>query len=370
MRILRDQQVVVLVGRRHWGKASLALWLLSQVGRGDGGPWPEVYAIAPQWSLGDLPEGFFTDEDRPSGRYVVDTLDPRVAGTLRLPVLRALCGQLDRGYLVITVDSRTPIPRIELGDYLVRCEELPDAEVVLRSNLRWRLDGQEAPDRLLEVPWVRRALGRRPVPEHLDQLAEVLAGVARGLMDEAEAEADYGGWVRRRVEEWFESHPDLPERCLMVAAAVLNGVSYHEVADAAARFRARLEPPDPDETAPRLPSWGLASPRGQLVEDIGARVVSELRPTALGPCRAEVLKLEDLRQQREVLEHLWEGHDAVRSTLLDWLEELGHYRNLEVSGRAGPRPVKWWKRRPPHASGGPVMQTRRVAAWAPPCCRR
>jgi hypothetical protein len=333
LRVLRDQRVVVLQGRSHWGKASLALWLLSQVD-GDGGPWPEVHAIAPDTSLRELTEECFSDETRPDGRYVIDTLDPAAAGSLRLPVLRTLCSELGKGYLVVTVDGRTPVPRNELGGYLVRCEELPAAEAVLRGNLRWRLDGQAPPERLLEAPWVRHELDRGALPGHLDQLAEVLAGVCRGTVEEAAAEAAYAGWARLRVQEWFESHPGLPQRCLMVAAAVLNGVSYHEVADAAIRLQATVEPPDPDEDRPRPPGWGLTSSRDQLVEDVGARIDTELRPTSLGPCRVEVLELEDPGLQRTVLDHVWEGHDAVRGELLDWLLELGHDGNLQVSGRA------------------------------------
>ena len=333
LRVLRDQQVVVLQGRSHWGKASLALWLLGQVD-GDGGPWPAVHAIAPDTSLRELTDECFGDESRPDGRYVIDTLDPAAAGSLRLPALRALCSELGKGYLVITVDSRTPVPRTELGNFLVRCEELPAAEDVLRGNLRWRLDGHAPPDRLLEAPWVRHELDRRALPGQLDQLAEVLAGVCRGIVEEAGAEAAYGDWARLRVQEWFESHPGLPERCLMVAAAVLNGVSYHEVADAAIRLQAIVEPPDPDKDRPRPPGWGLTSSRDQLVEDVGARIDTELRPTSLGPCRVEVMELEDPNLQSVVLDHVWEGHDAVRGDLLDWLLELGHDGNLQVSGRA------------------------------------
>jgi hypothetical protein len=357
MRVLREQRLVVLQGRSHWGKASLALWLLSLV-EGDGALWPEVHAIAPDTSLRKLTEECFGDEARPDGRYVVDTLDPSAAGSLRLPVLRAICAELGKGYLVITVDSHTPVPQIELGHYLVRCEELPAAEAVLRGNLRWRLDGQAPPERLLEVPWVRHELDRGPLPGQLDQLAEVLAGVCRGSVPEAEAEAAYAGWARLRVQEWFESRPGLPQRCLMVAAAVLNGVSYHEVADAAARLQAIVEPPEPAEDRPRPPGWGLSSSRDQLVEDIGARIDTELRPTSLGPCRVEVLELEDPGLQRTVLDHVWEGHDAVRGELLDWLMELGHDGNLQVSGRAAAAVGALCRRDLPY------LRRRLLADWA------
>jgi hypothetical protein len=333
MRVLREQRVLVLRGRPHWGKSSLALWLLSQVGREEGGPAPEVYALGSSVPLHDLPEGFLRADDRPGGRYLLDSLSPETAGTLRLPVLRALCRDLGNGYLVITVDSRTPIPRIELGGYLVDCQEPPDPEAVLRRNLRWRLDGAELPHGLLEAPWVRRELDGKPLPGHLDQVGEVLAMVAEGLADTTEAEAKSTHLLGRRVAEWFERHPELPERCLMVAAAVLNGASYHEVADAADRLRTIVEPPDDDQPPPS-PGWGLSSSRHQLVEDVGARIVPRMQATSLGPCPVELLELEDPRLQLEVLEHVWVGHDAVRGTLLDWLGELGHHSTFDVHGRA------------------------------------
>jgi hypothetical protein len=158
--------------------------------------------------------------------------------------------------------------------------------------------------------------------------------VVHGAADEADAEAAYATLGRLRAEEWFESHPNLPERCLMVAGAVLNGASYHEVADAADALRTLLEPPGEDGKSARPLSWGLGSPRRQLVEDVGGRVVTALRSTTLGPSPSEVFELEDTNLQREVLEHVWWGHDTIRRALLEWLATLGRDDNLDVSGRA------------------------------------
>jgi hypothetical protein len=343
--ILQDHRVLVLQGRAHLGKASFALWLLRQADQGEDGRWQrhdeetppsdDVYAIAPGHRLDDLPERFFADPSRASGRYVVDTLTAEAAASIRLPVLRALSEQLGGGgSLVVTVDSRIPIPRTELSDYLVLCGDPPDATAVLRSNLRWHLGGQEPPDHLVQIPWVRNELRRRPLPGHLDQLAQVLAGLLQGDVDETEAEAAYARFGQVRVEEWFESHPGLTERCLMVAAAVLNGASYHEVADAAGTLQRLLEPREDDDRPPQPPAWGLRSPRRQLVEDVGGRVVSTQRATVLGSTPSEVLELEDVDLQREVLEHVWWEHEAIRSTLLEWLAGLGHRDNLDISGRA------------------------------------
>jgi len=335
MQILRDQRVLVLQGRAHWGKASFALWLLSQAEQDEEAPSAkEVYAIGPAERFDRLPEGFFADPVRPTGRYVSDTLTPEAAVSLRLPVLRSVSDQLGTGCLVVTVDSRTPIPRTELRDYFLRCEDPPDPNAVLRCNLRWHSKDQGFAPHLIEARWVREELLRTPVPGYLDQLAEVLARVILGLVDEAEAEAAYAGLGGLRVEEWFESHPGLPERCLMVAASVLNGASYHEVADAAQALRRLLEPPTEEDQALRPPDWVLSSYRRQLVEDVGGRIVITHRPTTLGTCPSEVLELEDIGIQREVLDHLWWGHEAVRTTLLEWLTTLGHHENLEVSGRA------------------------------------
>jgi hypothetical protein len=41
-----------------------------------------------------------------------------------------------------------------------------------------------------------------------------------------------------------------------------------------------------------------------------------------------------------------------------------------VRAISGPRPVKWWKRRPPRASVIPAMRTRTAAVVASPCRRR
>jgi hypothetical protein len=48
---------------------------------------------------------------------------------------------------------------------------------------------------------------------------------------------------------------------------------------------------------------------------------------------------------------------------------LGMTTPSSIGPSARPRPVKWCRRRPPHASLRPAMRSRRVVAWVPPWCR-
>jgi hypothetical protein len=331
LHVLRSQRVVVLQGRAHWGKATTALRLLLDACALDPDRTQQMLAIAPNVQLETLTEDFFED----GGAYVVDTLAPAGAGALHVSLLSYLSDRLEEtaGYLAITVDGRSAIPRTALRDYLVLCTTIPDPEEVLRQNLRWHLRDGGHSDGLAELAWVQRQVRQRPLPGQLDQLAEVLADLVRGRIAEADAPADYARRVRLRVQEWFESHPELPERCLMVAAAVLNGSSYHEVADSAYRLRLLLEPP-PEEDQPPRPGWRFGSSRTQIVEDICGQVVLERQPTNLGTSPREVLQLDDVNLQREVLEHVWFEHDAVRGPLLEWLSELGGHRSPEIRQRA------------------------------------
>jgi hypothetical protein len=354
---LADQRLVILHGRARWGKVTTALRLLDELHPG------EVFLMDPTRPLGELERATFT----PAAGYLVDGLDPNLAEALSLGALISTSERLEQAgsHLVVTVDGLVPLRRRALRSFLLPCDEPPEPVAVLLSALRWRLrePGLDENDprlrRLTEPDWVRAELGNPalPVPARVHALAAVLVEVDQDRLTPDAAPTAFREQIVDQVEEWFQSHPGVRERCLMTAIAVLNESSYQDVADAAERLGALVadaadgskdeEKEEPD-AGPEPPPWRLASSRRLRVQDCCADLEASLEElivgdTSFGQAPVDLVRLEDPVLQPAVLEHVWREHDAVRTSLLDWLDELGREPVLDVSGRAAAAVGALWK---------------------------
>lgn len=325
---LKEFGLAVLYGRARWGKTTSALRLLDEQHPN------EVYLLDPAVPL-DALEGTGLGEGT---GYILERPAPAAATALRLETLVHLSERLLelKSHLVITIDGVVPVRRHTLRQFLVPCDELPDAKLVLDRSLGWRLRDLDPPvdkRKLASPEWVGHQLEAGLVPARVDGLASVLERVARRELAATDAASAYRELLAEQVAEWFENHPGLHERCLMVAIGLLNGGSYQEVADAADKLAALLEPSIADEEKPRAASWPLTSSRRTRVQDCCASLVIGLESTEIGEVPVEAVRLEDPNLQPAVLDHVWREHDDTRSALLDWLEELGAQSSLSVSGR-------------------------------------
>lgn len=320
-RILDEHGLVILHGRARWGKTTTALFLLDEKHRN------EVYLLDSESSFPAIEETVLQ-----AGRgYLIEHLVPDAASAINPVALMHLSERLVglNSHVVVTIDGLVPLRRHALEWSLVVCDELPDPKEMLKCSVAWRLrDKTCSVDELMREQWVLDELAAQPHPARVDALASVLERIASNSLDAAHGQTTYWNLLPNQVGEWFETHPGLRERCLMVAIAVLNEASYQEVADAADRLHDLLEPPpddeDEDEDAhPKGPGWEMSSPRRHRVQDCCADLVSESESTLIGDVPVERVRFEDPNLQRVVLQHVWNEHDVVRPELLTWLEELG-----------------------------------------------
>jgi hypothetical protein len=351
---LRRHHVALLHGRAGWGKATTAVRLLDLLHPG------EVYVVDSKTDLAGLDVGGLEQHRG----YLAERLTPETAAALSAETLLGLSERLAEqdSHLVVTVDGLIPLGRWALGDALVSCDALPDAGHVLHHALAWQLDGDKiAIERLVRQDWVEEELAARPAPARVAALALLLAELERGRMPPEQTAAARRKLVTDQVTEWFETHPERRERCLMVALAVLNRGSYQEAADAAERLDALLEQPvgsrpsdlpasgranpsaspeadEEEHEPPRRPHtgvrWHLYSSRERRVQDCYGRLTFGSELTLIGDVPAEIVQLDDDGLQRAVLDHVWLEHDVVRSTLVTWFRELGAHPSLDVSSRA------------------------------------
>lgn len=326
-KILASQHLVVLQGRAQWGKSTTAQWLLSYHLHHDRIVIVDTGDIS---ALGDLTGTLNGDG------YVLDTLVPEHASQLRPATLLRVSNHLrasePAGHLVITVDALTSLPP-DLADYRVVCEQLPDANRVLRRHLVRDMGAKNASQALdLASEWVMEHQRNLPPPGRMRDLAEALATLVRSGGQMEAAEQDYQRRTLAHVAEWFHQHPDLRERCFMTAGAVLNGVSYEQVSMAADRLE-RLIGGEAAVDVPIPRGWSPVSSRVKRVESIGARLRKATHGSPDGPLA--LVELEEPLVQPMVLAHLWNEHVDISHHLFTWLDNLARDPDLdfEVSGR-------------------------------------
>jgi hypothetical protein len=328
--ILSEYGLVILYGRAHWGKTTTALRLLDEKHP------DEVYLLDSESPFPTLGEHILEN-----GRgYLIERLAPDAASAINPVALMHLSERLVdmNSHVVATIDGLVPLRSYALEWALVTCDELPDPKEVLRRSLTWRLrDRDYSVDELMRPQWVQNELAAKPHPARVDALASVLERIASDSLDAARAPATYQNLLANQVGEWFETHPGLRERCLMVAIAVLNEISYQKVADAADRLHDLLQPPpedDDEDVEPQGSGWEMSSSRRRRVQDCCANLITGFESTQIGDLPIQRVEFEDAQLQPAVLEHVWSEHDVVRSKLLTWFEELGADSSADVRVRA------------------------------------
>ena len=246
--ILRRHHVVVLYGRAHWGKASMAFRLLSDLHEQD-----SVYVIAPNVDrkLSSLTDPDLLGEDG----YLIDTLERDLAGQLALPVLSQLAARLreaDRDGHLIThrrwADATENHRHSGLPSVL---QQLPSPNKVLRRHLGEQLNGPKMRSalRLARTDWGRARLRNRPSPPECvtsprRSPVRIRSHTAAGSDPDAALHRCQAG-VQRAAQfavrqRMVRAPPDTRERCFMLAVAVLNGASFEDVADAAERLQRHM----------------------------------------------------------------------------------------------------------------------------------
>jgi len=334
-RLLRQQRLVVLQGRPHWGKATMALHLLDGIGREDPAGLRGIERFGSEIDLVEL------DGTGIAARqgYLVDTLAPHQAGRLTDDRVERLLGVLlgRDSHAVITVDQAVRLPQGLVRELVVGCQEALDPALLLRRHLRWHLRMRKGDalaevepthqDRLLACEQVQAELLETPLPRELDRIAHLLAGVLCG-----DDEAETLGQLRRQSASAIQDHfrdevTSLQDRAFMIALAVLDGAPYEAVAEAAEHLEEGLHRVgSPEEPLGRDPFGVL---RDERLDRAQARIVQQ--QDGSGPAGTmQAVTFRNPVYPRSLLVFVWREYDAARVVLLGWLEELSRQRELEI----------------------------------------
>ncbi|WP_328475434.1 hypothetical protein OHA21_19175 [Actinoplanes sp. NBC_00393] len=317
----------VLLGTRpRWGNTATATRLL------DGAK--TIYELRFAGALADLP----VDKLPPGSGFVLEASEPGVLVALNPQNLADLEERLQAAgsRLVVVTDAQhaaehgaRPVWRA-LG-------EPPDAYELTLRHLDDRLTSREQGVELLDQAGIAdelRAMTAGTFDVHrLVELAADLAETTRGRVTLADAVERFQARAAQAVEQWFDSDelaaPD--RRALVLALAVLNGMSFDAVSRAARlleqRWRAQEPAPAPGTTRRR-------EPRRERMKAARARLTHEVRGTRFGAATLEIASFWDPRYPERLLRHYWHEHDYDRDLLLDWLREVADDVEIPVGIRA------------------------------------
>lgn len=302
--VLRRLHVLVLEGPARTGRTTTALRLLRRAASGD------VHVVP---TLAGVPE-----RPPPLSGWLLDDPGPADVEALGDGALRdRSAGLAEAGAFLVAVVRDGAGTSADRG-MVVRATGEPDAGAVLERGLRavWT-DGllPRRVARLVEQDWVQDFLDAGPLPADVAHLVAALVAVGSGELEPGLAERRLAADLAGGIADWFADHPDIRDRCLLLAAAVLHDTGFERVDDAARLLEEELGLAEDR-------SWRASSRRDRRLRIIGAHLADGEQPTPWGGVPTRVVRFAHPSLAGAVLRHVWEDHDDARRPLVAWLERL------------------------------------------------
>ncbi|WP_143447114.1 hypothetical protein [Kibdelosporangium aridum] len=328
---LRARSVVMLRAKPGWGRTTFALRLLHQeCVQGVEKLNPDVSLRAPKElglraGRGHLLEWLRVNEARQLHEFHFDELK------------RALDTKGSR--MVVLLDPATEIRDEALSAYILDATAFPDGAAVVANHFRAHLRSAGKPEQQIEdfpefADLVTESIRTARRVGQLAEFARDLGEVALRRADFATIRSRYAGTAEAEFREWFDTLIDNDQRAFAVALAAFNGMPMHIVAETATLLAKDMQAAEnPDQRTRTRSLFTLR--RSDLIETVGAEVVTEMETTELGPLMAHVVKYRDDRRPRKVLQHVWWEYDEAHAVVRNWLRKLGASENKRVCARAG-----------------------------------
>lgn len=324
MAVAEAQRIVVLRGRRGFGKAAALQHCFAELAD-DGAP---ILRLAPetdlsQLDLGDIPE---------DALLLMPDLNDQAAANLRDFAVKGLTEKLEeRGCrLGITVDSEAKVVA-SARLVVVELDSRPSPRAVFERHLATLMTSAAAARAtLLADPDVGRLLDEKLVDTAtLEQAARVATILAEHRDDPAVAAVAARAAIDRiddlECEQWFSNLRDLRAHCMAIALAVLNGLARELVSGAADDLEEMIDPKPERGKAERPAANPFAASPGTSLSALKAKVEPGVSSSPAGDVPITAMSYEDPQYPRWVLRHVWKEHDRARGVLVDWLEKLGRH---------------------------------------------
>lgn len=348
-------RAVILRGPVGCGKQATAIRLLRDFSQG---PLFQLDSSADLAQLAHLMETDSKGRDRvePGAGFLLN--QPANFANLYGSVLQTLEEVLDLAdaRLVLTIDSGASVPDQDLFDYIVPIVAAPSYHSIVERYVRYRLSDHDA-----ELLLARTDLQQfMAVQLETCTSCKWAADFADAIAAESDASDDEEGldldnliaWGEERGAEkfdtWFARLGDTRTRSFAVALAVLNGLPYDAVAQAARMlYRAFDRPPymvmaSADDVQPEgLRPFRVS--RREWLQKLSARIAESETQGMYGHSVTEIVEYRNPDYALKVIRWAWSDYEA-QDALLTWLGHLADDPSDQVrifAGLALGRLARW-----------------------------
>ncbi len=235
---------------------------------------------------------------------------------------------------MLTIDSGAPVPDQDLFDYIVFVVAALNYHGIVERYLRYRLSDDEAELLLARTDlqkFIDDQLKTCTSSKWAADFADALAARADAADDEEGLDLDtLVAWGKERGAEkfdtWFARLGDTRTRSFAVALAVLNGLPYDAVAQAARRLYHAFDLPPymVMATAEDVQPEGLRSfrvSRCEWLQKLSARIAESETQGMYGPSVTEIVEYRNPDYALKVIRWAWSDYEA-QDALLTWLGQL------------------------------------------------
>ena len=324
IQILKEQNILILSGQAHWGKATTAYHLLQSM---------EVIDIL-EIRQDVVPEDLLALEIEENFGYIIDTITPdstnKIVNTIILNRLREhFCKK--NCYLIITVDSRVGLPITDQSGYLLIWNQLPEVNHLIEKYLSQLISKQDDLTqalKLIDTDEVKSLDINRLLPGEVVHLAEILFRVFKKEILISDVLSCFESHVLSQIKEWFEEHSDIEKCAFMISLAVLNESSYNSVFDASNKLLFFINPNFGEE---KKPIDIFSNLRSRRIKDSCAHLSSGFEETEFGKNPVEIVKFDNPLFQPTILQYMWKELDSLHKPLLGWLKQLAIDSDYEIS---------------------------------------
>jgi hypothetical protein len=246
--------------------------------------------------------------------------------------------------LVVTVNTEVTFQDEELLRYQMQLPPPPQARAILTQHL-CHLVGEERAEHILRHPelaeHIAETLDGDNVTCQMTALTAQVLSQAADPIDVAETARRLQELRTRRLDEfdmWFESLTT-GARYFAVALAVLNGLPYEDVADAARRLSRRFTSGGnivlgEGSVLTVAGSDPFQPSQAQLSRQLQAETEQTIARAPYGQAPATMIAYRDPDRPRQVVERAWKSY-RTQEKLLDWLDDLVLAPSQQVRTFAG-----------------------------------
>ena len=241
-------------------------------------------------------------------------------------------------YLIFSLDSNCYTLSRESSPYTLLWEPTQCSETLLKNHLSWYCTKNATTlkdSSLVQDESILNLLNQRLSLRDIDDLARRLANVITGETELPDALSGFQAVVAKQVEDWFDTHPDLEHRLLMITLSVFSGCRYDQISMCRQKLSDIINKRIEKSSEEKLGLDNLNVKLSDYIKEVRAHLDNTgSKNSHYGIISTDKIIFDNLAFQSAVLLHIWKEYHNYRKALLEWLRELGFHESLEIRNKA------------------------------------